>query len=349
MRSLIAAFMLIVPLFGVNLITYNTYERDGRFDLLLSFDAPYEPQISQSATSGATIVRLAGVQAQPSKKSTSATVVSAFAISDDGGNGSLIEFFSAAPILVEAAASKDKISLRLRATPLAASKEFSLPPQIQTKDSIAADDDGFFSANGRYIIILVLLAILIAAASWLKKQIIQKRLNDQLASSAQTSEPQTKKEQPAFEIIEQNSSRPAGKEFATAAAAAAFSELKAAISGATSQAAKSPNPSNALNIVAPEIIPFSITGDGVEVIFERPLDELNKVALISYEQRRYLVLTGSSNVLLDSFGEDKIKAEDDFSAFFEDNKARLGRYIQSRQSALSSYKDTLQADHSLSD
>ena len=81
--------------------------------------------------------------------------------------------------------------------------------------------------------------------------------------------------------------------------------------------------------------------NGTEIIFEKPLDNLNRVILLQYQNRKYLVLTGSSNVLLDKFGEEKIQNEEDFQAFFEDNKKKLENYLQERQTSLSSYKDKM--------
>lgn len=84
---------------------------------------------------------------------------------------------------------------------------------------------------------------------------------------------------------------------------------------------------------------------GAEIIFEKSLDNLNRVVLLEYQNRRYLVLTGSSNVLLDKFGEDKIQNQEDFQAFFEDNKKKLENYLQDRQTSLSSYKDKLNGEY----
>lgn len=83
---------------------------------------------------------------------------------------------------------------------------------------------------------------------------------------------------------------------------------------------------------------------GVNVLYEKPLDRFNKVVLFSHMNKKYLVLTGSSNVLLDKFGEDKIESEDDFEAFFEENKRKLGQFLEERQNSLSAYKDKASKD-----
>ncbi len=83
---------------------------------------------------------------------------------------------------------------------------------------------------------------------------------------------------------------------------------------------------------------------GVNIIYEKYLDRTNKLMLLSYENRRYLVIVGSSNVILDSFGEDKIQNEQDFAVFFEENKKKLGSFLQERQNSLNNYKDKMSGE-----
>ena len=39
--------IMAIPLWAVNLLTHNIYERDERVDIMLSFDAPYSGTIKQ--------------------------------------------------------------------------------------------------------------------------------------------------------------------------------------------------------------------------------------------------------------------------------------------------------------
>ncbi|MCR4941991.1 MAG: excinuclease ABC subunit A [Campylobacter sp.] len=102
---------------------------------------------------------------------------------------------------------------------------------------------------------------------------------------------------------------------------------------------------------------FSNKNLPVNILFEKQLDSLNRLVMISYENRKYLVILGSSNVLLDRFGEERIQNESDFTAFFEENKRKLGAFLQERQNnfnnqalnglnsnELNSYKDKLDID-----
>lgn len=82
----------------------------------------------------------------------------------------------------------------------------------------------------------------------------------------------------------------------------------------------------------------------IDILFEKNLDEKNRVILLKHNEKKYLVLVGSSNVMLDKFGEDNIYNQSDFEAFFEQNKEKLANYITNRQSSLENYKNTLSQD-----
>ena len=82
----------------------------------------------------------------------------------------------------------------------------------------------------------------------------------------------------------------------------------------------------------------------VKILCQKSLDEQNKLMLLKYENRKYLVLVGNSNVMLDRFGEDKISNKNDFELFFEENKHKLNKYLASRQNSLNDYKNKLAVD-----
>lgn len=83
------------------------------------------------------------------------------------------------------------------------------------------------------------------------------------------------------------------------------------------------------------------SSDYVKILFEKNLDEYNKLVLLRHEDRKYLVLVGNSNVMLDRFGEDKIADQNDFEAFFEENKQKLNKYLAARRNSLDDYKSKL--------
>lgn len=85
----------------------------------------------------------------------------------------------------------------------------------------------------------------------------------------------------------------------------------------------------------------------VQIISQKMLDNQNKIALISYKNRQYLILTGSSNIMLDKFGDDGVSIQDDneFQAIFEQNKQKLDNYLKLQQaSQLKSYKEKASQD-----
>ncbi len=60
------------------------------------------------------------------------------------------------------------------------------------------------------------------------------------------------------------------------------------------------------------IVVANDTGAEFRILFEKPLDEKNKIALISFKGIDYLVIIGTSNVLLGKFKEGEIQSEEDF-------------------------------------
>lgn len=82
--------------------------------------------------------------------------------------------------------------------------------------------------------------------------------------------------------------------------------------------------------------------NNVAVVYQKDLDTLNKVMLLEHLNKKYLVLVGSSNVLLDSFGEEKIQTQEDFEVFFEENKRKLNKYLEDRKNSLNNYKNALE-------
>ncbi|NPA30315.1 MAG: hypothetical protein GXO33_09040 [Epsilonproteobacteria bacterium] len=66
------------------------------------------------------------------------------------------------------------------------------------------------------------------------------------------------------------------------------------------------------------------------VRFQKALDNRNKLMLVEYGGRQYLLVVGNGNLLLDRFGESEgIESEDEFVQVFEANRQRLDRFIQS--------------------
>lgn len=57
----------------------------------------------------------------------------------------------------------------------------------------------------------------------------------------------------------------------------------------------------------------------LDIIFQRPLDAKNKIALIEFNKRKYLIVIGNSNILLDIFDENmiNIKTQNEFEDYLQ--------------------------------
>ena len=84
--------------------------------------------------------------------------------------------------------------------------------------------------------------------------------------------------------------------------------------------------------------------DMMNVLYQKPLDNQNKVVLFDFQGKQYLVMTGNSNVLLDKLGEGSVQNEGDFQNVFEQNRKRLDEYLKIQQSPLEDYKEKASQD-----
>jgi len=69
--------------------------------------------------------------------------------------------------------------------------------------------------------------------------------------------------------------------------------------------------------------------EGISVRFQKPLDPKNRVAMLDFEGQSYLVLLGTSNVLLDKFIDGKpVSTQSEFDKILDENKTELDSYLQ---------------------
>ena len=73
----------------------------------------------------------------------------------------------------------------------------------------------------------------------------------------------------------------------------------------------------------------------MKVLIQKPIDTKNKVVLFEYQNRKYLMLIGTTNVLLDVFVDDISipKNEAQFDEFLKLNKKfdNIQKYIQNAE------------------
>ena len=99
--------------------------------------------------------------------------------------------------------------------------------------------------------------------------------------------------------------------------------------------------------------------DKLDILYQKPLDRQNRFVVLSYAQQRYLLVLGSSNLLLDrldaqgvslSTGAMAIKEEakdeqEGFELYFQENKNKIQSAINKRSKGIQGYKERLDARH----
>lgn len=273
MRYLLFIF-LSLPLFGVNLLTYNLYQRDQRVDLMLSFDAPYDGKIVQKVENGINILTLNGVSfLENVDKTLDSAILQTMSIE---GSKTLtnIVLWADKPVTIEAAMTKDKFGLRVRVLGGQEAINPSLSPTVNTQNTAIKYANKQPMFDGRYIAVLAFLIVLIIMLLFIKRYLTSAR----------------------------NISYGVG-------------DMKSPLQKFMRNDKKN-----------------------IDIIFQRPLDRQNQIMLLKHENRKYLIIVGSSNVVLDRFGADNIQTSDDFEVFFEENRQRLGKFLEERQNSLSDYK-----------
>jgi len=85
---------------------------------------------------------------------------------------------------------------------------------------------------------------------------------------------------------------------------------------------------------------------GIKLIYRKPIDSKNSVVLLEFENRKYLVMSGNSNVLLDTFGGNEVESKGDFEKAFEDNRKKLDDFLKLQDQKLEKYKAKASDDFS---
>lgn len=266
--------------FGAKLLNHSVYDRDGRFDLLLTFDEPYNGHISQSKQGNFAVVTLNELTANKSEsKEIQNKLVQKFLISPEAKRTN-IAFTLDEKAVLNISSVNDKMGLRIRILPNGASinptnstpnvlnsgttnsvgqaNSVTLPnsanSKLQTKSSSL---EGFDFTN--YILVLCVLFAILIALWWFKRKMLKVHHFD-------------------------------SKDF--------------------------------------------------RLIFQRPLDKHNQFMILEFENTRYVMIIGSSNLILQkselrentATQEKREKKEaQEFDSFFEENKQKLQRLVQKNQ------------------
>jgi len=77
----------------------------------------------------------------------------------------------------------------------------------------------------------------------------------------------------------------------------------------------------------------------IRILKRKPIDTNNSVVLVEFEGKKYLLASGNSNVLLDTFGQNELEETSEFEKAFEDNRKKLDDYLKLQDQKLNDYKD----------
>ena len=309
LRLFFTLFASFVYLQAGNLLTYNLYSRAENFDIVLGFDEPYNAQIRQQNQDGKIILLLENTKIKENfSQALNSKFINSISIMNFQGQMLGIELKSDKNLQITPAKNPDKMSMLIRITPKAISNFSELGAQKTS------------SVDGKYTSLIVVLSLLCIALVIIRKRLDKKIKNAKIAKAVQknpsSSENSRKTEQSVEQKPEQKPEQNTQKNIE---------------SKKTDFASELANADFELENTA-------------KIIFEKPLDDRNKVVLFEHNARKYLVLTGSSNVLLDRFGEDNIRTQSDFELFFEQNKNMLANFISKRTNSLENYKNNLGAE-----
>jgi len=85
------------------------------------------------------------------------------------------------------------------------------------------------------------------------------------------------------------------------------------------------------------------------VKYQKPLDRENRLVLVEFNGRQYLMLLGRSNILLDTFTQANIiEDEDTFNHIFETNRRQLNQFLKENHSdAYEAFKKNASKDERL--
>lgn len=255
MRFLVL-FFLILPLYSVELVGYNVYDRNDRVDLMLSFDNAYNGKISQKKEKNLTLLTFSDLKYSKNElKELNSKLVDKISISSKNNN-TYIMLQNKENIHLELSSINDKFGVRIRVVEQG-NTQVTTPALNSTGDLMpkpkSTSLEGYDYTN--YILVMLVLLILLLGLWWFKRTMLYKN-----------------------------------------------------------------------NKVSRDF----------NMIFQRFLDKNNQLVVFDHANKRYTMIIGNSNVLLESAElseEQKYseQTEKNFDSFFEENKKRIQTLIEQRK------------------
>jgi hypothetical protein len=176
-------FLLIffsINLYAATLLNQNIYERDGRIDLMLSFDSVYEGKISKTTVDNVVVVTLSGATAENRyvNEINHPLVQKIEILKGEGDKQILVNFYPLKNVDIVAAKTGDSYGLRLRVTqtPLATKPTQAQTPQTQAQTTVEQPRLGFetkeeLQISNSYIYTVVGLGIVAILLFFLKRKV----------------------------------------------------------------------------------------------------------------------------------------------------------------------------------
>ena len=81
----------------------------------------------------------------------------------------------------------------------------------------------------------------------------------------------------------------------------------------------------------------------IKIIHKKPIDNQNSLLLVEFDNRRYLLMSGNSNVLIDTFSKSDVESDSEFEKVFEENRKKLDDFLKLQERQIDSYKNRVQA------
>jgi len=87
----------------------------------------------------------------------------------------------------------------------------------------------------------------------------------------------------------------------------------------------------------------NIPNNEINILHQKQIDVNNSVVLLGFQGKKYLVMSGNSNLLLEKFSKDNIKDDENFEKSFEDNRKKLDKYLKiNEQEEADDYRSKLE-------
>ncbi len=263
-----------INLSATTLLTYNTYNRDDRVDIMLSFDTPYNGKIFLKKIDSGFIITLNNVSCNKEiSKNINSPIIYQMQIIPENKNINII-LKTKKNIHIIASKTIDGFGLRLRAKITLPLQKVNYTNKQVVKNYNALPLDKTYYNNSRYYVVMLILLLLLLLLWIAKRKIVN----------------------------------------------------------------SSPNKN--------WLFKNSINENEVKILYRKQIDPKNSVLVLSYLDKKYLILTGSSNQLLDKFSSDNatIESDDDFEQMFAKNRQKLDEFLKVGNDKLSSYRDKASLD-----